>query len=192
MNVHHFDGKAEIERYIRGSGVPATFFLAGVFMTEVVDMLRRHEDKYVIALPLEDDAKVPFIDIVADTGGYKKISIQRQTLISTGLFIKGAIKNRDAVLGKRIYASAAYYTFGQIVREFTSVTGLPAAYMKISEEQFKSFLPEHKAADIYEMLMMIQEFGYYAGAELDESLGLVERKPTNWKQFVEKNRETWV
>ena len=41
------------------------------------------------------------------------------------------------------------------------------------------------------MLMMIQEFGYYGGADLTESLNLLEEKPTEWKDFVEKNREKW-
>lgn len=105
--------------------------------------------------------------------------------------MKAAIKNREKVLGKQIYASVAYYTFEQIVDEFSSVTGKPAKYMKVPGEVFKSFLPENKAEDIYEMLMLIQEFGYYGGADLAESLELLDEKPTEWKEFVEKNREKW-
>lgn len=67
-NVHHFDGKAEVERYIRESAIPATFVLPGTFMSEAVDMLRKQGDNYVIALPLEGNTKMPFIDIQADTG----------------------------------------------------------------------------------------------------------------------------
>lgn len=67
-NVAHFDGKAEVERYIRDSAIPATFVLAGTFMGEVVDMLQKHGDDYVVALPIEGNAKMPFIDVEADTG----------------------------------------------------------------------------------------------------------------------------
>jgi hypothetical protein len=63
--------------------------------------------------------------------------------------------------------------------------------MKVPGEMFKSFLPESKATEIYDMLMLIQEFGYYAGADLTESLELLDGKPTEWKEFVEKNREKW-
>jgi hypothetical protein len=105
--------------------------------------------------------------------------------------VKAIIKNREKLLGKQIYASVAYYTFDQIVNEFSSVTGKPAVYMKVPEEIFKSFLPENKAAEICEMLMLIQEFGYYAGADLAESLELLDGKPTGWKEFLKKNREKW-
>jgi hypothetical protein len=71
------------------------------------------------------------------------------------------------------------------------VTGKPASYIKVPGEAFKTFLPESKAEEIYEMLMMIQEFGYYGGADLTESLELLDEKPTEWKDFVEKNREKW-
>jgi hypothetical protein len=37
-------------------------------MSEIVDMLRKNGDNYVIASPIEGNSKVPFIDVVADTG----------------------------------------------------------------------------------------------------------------------------
>ncbi|CRG83341.1 NmrA-like family domain-containing protein 1 [Talaromyces islandicus] len=175
VNIPHFDAKAEVERYIRESAIPATFVLAGTFMTEFVNMLQKQGENYVIYSPLEGNSKIPCIDIQADMG----------------LFVKGAIKNREKVLGKQIYASVEYYNFEQLVNDFSNVTGKPAAYMKVPGEAFKTFLPENKATEVYETLMFIQDFGYYAGADLTESLDLLDEKPTEWKDFVEKNREKW-
>ncbi|KAH8690298.1 hypothetical protein BGW36DRAFT_390557 [Talaromyces proteolyticus] len=176
VNIPHFDGKAEIERYIRQSGVPASFILAGTYMTEIEGMLQRHDGNYVIALPLNSNAEIPLLDASEDTG----------------LFVKAAIKNHKSVLGQRIYASAAYYTIEQIIEDFSKVTGKAATFMKVTEEQFKSFLPPNKAVEVFETLMMTQTTGYYAGADLTDSLKLLDGKPTEWKGYVAKNREKWL
>lgn len=68
MHVHHFDGKAEIERYIRDSGVPATFVMAGTFASEMHRLINWHGDKYVLALPVDGNAEIPLIDIRRDYG----------------------------------------------------------------------------------------------------------------------------
>lgn len=67
-HVYHFDGKAEIERYIRDSGVPATFVLAGTFASEMHHLINRQGDSYVLALPVDEDAQIPLIDIRQDMG----------------------------------------------------------------------------------------------------------------------------
>lgn len=68
-NVSHFDGKAEIEQYIRASGVPATFVLAGLFMSNFFQMLNKQGDTYTLAWPVDvDKAQVPLFDVAGDTG----------------------------------------------------------------------------------------------------------------------------
>lgn len=67
-HVYHFDGKAEIERYIRDSGIPATFVLAGTFASEMHRLINWQGDKYVLALPVDEDAQIPLIDIRQDMG----------------------------------------------------------------------------------------------------------------------------
>ncbi|KAF3402777.1 NmrA-like family domain-containing protein 1 [Talaromyces pinophilus] len=178
VHVYHFDGKAEIERYIRDSGVPATFILAGVFATEMRRLINWQGDKYVLALPVDEDAQIPLIDIRQDMG----------------LFVKAAIKNRSSVLAQKIYASAAYYTPQQIVDDFSAVIEKPAVFMKISEQVFKSFIEEEKAQELYETVMLFQkDMGYYAGADLSESLKLLgDEKPTEWKDYAAKNLEQWL
>lgn len=68
-HVPHFDGKADIEQYIRDSGVPATFYLPGYFMSNMERMLNPGQDGALTwALPVGKDAKFPLIDIKNDTG----------------------------------------------------------------------------------------------------------------------------
>jgi uncharacterized protein YbjT (DUF2867 family) len=114
--------------------------------------------------------------------------------LRVGLFVKAAIKNRASVLGQRIHASVAYYTPQQIVDDFSAVIGKPTVFMKIPEEVFKSFLPEEKAQEIYETVMLFQkDVGYYAGADLVDSLKLLgDEKPTEWKDYAAKNLEQWL
>lgn len=66
--------------------------------------------------------------------------------------------------------------------------------MKIPDEVFKSFLPEQKTQEIYETVMLFQkDVGYYAGADLSESLKLLgDEKPTEWKDYAAKNLEQWL
>jgi uncharacterized protein YbjT (DUF2867 family) len=68
-HVPHFDGKADVEQYIRDSGVPATFYLPGYFMSNFDMAIRPGEDgTLTLALPISKDAKFPLIDAKADTG----------------------------------------------------------------------------------------------------------------------------
>jgi uncharacterized protein YbjT (DUF2867 family) len=70
--VPHFDGKAEIERYIRASGVPCTFVLAGYFMTNYLQMLKKGDDgTYQLFYPVDGaKARFPLFDPASDTGTF--------------------------------------------------------------------------------------------------------------------------
>jgi uncharacterized protein YbjT (DUF2867 family) len=68
-NVHHFDAKADVEKYIRSLGIPATFVLPGYFMSNYTKMLQKQEDgSYSLAYPVGSQAKFPLFDAAEDTG----------------------------------------------------------------------------------------------------------------------------
>ena len=69
-NISHFVGKAQIEQYIRDSGVPATFVLPGLFMTGFFGTIRKGEDgSFALAMPVPTDkAQIPLFDAAADMG----------------------------------------------------------------------------------------------------------------------------
>lgn len=68
-NVAYFDSKAEIENYIRESGVSATFVLAGFFMSNFLEVLKKKGDVLTLEWPVDPEkAKVPVVDVNEDTG----------------------------------------------------------------------------------------------------------------------------
>lgn len=70
-HIQHFDSKADIETYIRDSGVPGTFVLPGFFMSNFLGMIRKNEDGkgYTLAMPVDGDkGKAPAYDSSKDTG----------------------------------------------------------------------------------------------------------------------------
>lgn len=71
-NVSHFDGKAEIEAYIRASGVSSTFVLAGLFMSNFFQFFNKQDDTYMLAWPVHPEkARVPLFDAAEDTGMFR-------------------------------------------------------------------------------------------------------------------------
>lgn len=68
-NVPHFDSKANIEKYIRASGVGCSFVLPGYYMSNFTQMLVRAEDgSYQLFYPVGKQAKFPLFDAAQDTG----------------------------------------------------------------------------------------------------------------------------
>lgn len=76
--------------------------------------------------------------------------------------------------------------------EFSEVLGKPAGFVQIPAETFKSFLPQIVAQELLENFYLTEDPGYYAGADLSESLGMLDEKPISWKKFVEDNKAKWL
>ncbi|EAS30127.1 NmrA family transcriptional regulator [Coccidioides immitis RS] len=173
LHVPHFDTKANIEVYIRELQIPATFVLPGYFMSNFLSTLLKGEDgMYTLMLPITDKAQFPLFD-VADTGKY----------------VLTAIKHRDSLLGKQILEAVDYYSPDRIVEEFEQVTGHKAKFLTIDADDYMKFLPPAVAKEMLQTHQLLENPGYYAGATLEESLKLVEQKPTTWKEYVAKRSE---
>ncbi|KAL1841905.1 hypothetical protein VTJ49DRAFT_6427 [Mycothermus thermophilus] len=200
-HVPHFDAKAAVERYIRsicaassssssstdegGPGLGAcTFVLPGYFMSNLPDMLRlvrqgdesasslpADEGMFTLAYPFGPETRIPLIDPAEDTGK----------------FVKAAIKHAAELNGKRLLAAAGYYTPERILEEFEEVTGNKTAFMQVSPEQYRAYLPANVAQEMLETHLFIADPGYYAGESLEESLKLLDEKPTTWKEFVRRS-----
>lgn len=171
-HVTHFDSKADVEKYIRGTGVPCTFVMPGYFMSNFNSMFKRGEDGvYNFALPVSEGAKFPLFDVAEDTGK----------------FVNAILKNAAKLNGKQVLAATAYYTPRQIVADFEEVSGHKMRYIQISGEQFKSYLPKFMAEEMFENLVLLDTAGYYGGVGLEESLDLLDEKPVTWKQFVKRS-----
>ncbi|CAG9996933.1 unnamed protein product [Clonostachys byssicola] len=175
-HVKHFDAKATVEKYIREIGVPATFVMPGFYMSNLFEMIRKNEDgTFTWALPVDGDkAQVPVFDASGDTG----------------LFVKAALKLSEPT-GRQILAAAEYISPNQLIAEFSEVTGHKATFAQVPVDVFKSFLPPQIADEMNDNMLLLQDPGYYQGADLADSLQLLDAKPTTWKAFVEANKAKW-
>ena len=70
--------------------------------------------------------------------------------------------------------------------------GKPAAFAQIPAETFKSFLPQPVAQELLENMLLLEDPGYYGGADLSESLEMLSEHPTTWKEFVQANKAKWL
>ncbi|KAF2132455.1 NmrA-domain-containing protein [Dothidotthia symphoricarpi CBS 119687] len=180
-NVHHFDSKAEVEAYIRDIGVPATFFLAGYFMSNLPGMSIREmpDGNWGLGLPTPANAPMPLFAAELDTGK----------------FVKGIFLNKDKVLGERIYGATAYYTPTQIIEEFKESYPKVAAttsYNELPAEVYKSILgsiglPPSFQEEMSENHQLFSVAGYFGGANLDASHAIVGEPLTTWKQYIANN-----
>ncbi|PKX88347.1 NmrA/HSCARG family protein [Aspergillus novofumigatus IBT 16806] len=170
-HVPHFDSKANVEKYIRASGVGCSFVLPGYYMSNFKQMLNRAEDgSYQLFYPVGKQAKFPCL-----------------TLPRT----QAAIKHADQLKNKRILAAAKYYTPEEIVDTFSQVSGKKAVFIQVSPEQYKASLPPAVAEEYLENQLFVEEPGYYLGEPLEPSLKLLDSKPTTWAEFVQKNVSAW-
>ncbi|KAK4196428.1 NmrA-like family-domain-containing protein [Triangularia verruculosa] len=180
-NVYHFDSKALVEDYAREVALPATFFLAGCYMSNMPGGSFRRDPQadnaWTFSLPVSADAVLPVFDAAADTGK----------------FIKAAVLNRDKVLGKRLLGATAYLTNTQIVEGFKKVfpeAGKTASYKQLPDDQFLEYwtkyqgVPDYVAQEVLENMHLFENYGYYGGESLDQTHALLEDKLTTWEEHA--------
>ncbi|KAK4104398.1 NmrA-domain-containing protein [Parathielavia hyrcaniae] len=167
-HVAHFDRKAEVEKYIRSLGTPATFIQPGYYMTNFTNLqlLRKGEDgSYTLAGPTSPTkAQMPLFPD-SDTGKY---------------FVAVA-KNRSKVLGQQIRAAADYYTPTRVMQEFREVTGKEGQYVQLDQEVYKSFLPPPISQEILENELLCEEPDFFAGGSLAEGHELLAGPTSTWR-----------
>ncbi|MCJ1247374.1 hypothetical protein MMC30_004588 [Trapelia coarctata] len=175
-----FDSKAAVEEYIRELNLPASFYMSGIFMSNLKLATRKTPDGYVIAWPLMPMTRIPLIDAASDTGKW----------------VTAILSKPSEPFGKRIPAANGWITPEEIVSTISEVAGIEVTFKPISDEVFKSFFPfPPPIADMRsEALIVLREYNYFgpnAHAEIPESMKILNKKPTSFREFVEK-RLPWV
>ena len=165
-DVRHFDGKAEVEDYIRSLGIPASYFLAGFYMSNVpgINLRETRGGKWTLALPIPDNSPIPVFATENDTGK----------------FVKAIFKKKNETLGKRVYGAIAYSTPKTMLQEFKEVypgVGKDASYSELPHDVFKGILgstgaPEPIQEEMLQNFRLLPEFGYYGGESLDSSIAV--------------------
>jgi hypothetical protein len=167
-HVYHFDGKASVDEHIRSIGLPASFFLAGFYMTNLSGgMLFRRDERndngFVLALPIPESATSPYIDTRADTGK----------------FVRGIVGQGPK--GQRVLGASGYVTFIEVLATFKKLypkEGAKAIYQELPKDVYQGILethakmPSYAAEEMVENFRLIDEFGYFGGESLDESIAL--------------------
>ncbi|CAH0004298.1 unnamed protein product [Clonostachys byssicola] len=177
-HVRHFDSKAAIEQYVRQSHISATFVLAGAYMSNYFDAIRQNNDgSYAMAMPISGHkAQIPLLDALGDTGK----------------FVKAAMKNFPRYVGKHILAASEYYTPDRLMSEFSEVIGRDASFVQVSPEAAKDLFPAARAEEMVDNLLLLEDPGYFAGEPLEESLALLDERPSSWKAFAVENVDKWL
>lgn len=163
-HVSHFDSKAKVEAYVRELGIPATFFLPGFYMSNLPGNMFRQlppDNAWTLGLPIPTSSLVPLLDTADDTGK----------------FVKGILLNREKALGKRIYGATDYYSVADIVKAFQQqypAAGEGAKAVELPHEVFRGILakagtPAESAEELLQNMRLMNEYGYYGGADLKES-----------------------
>jgi hypothetical protein len=115
---------------------------------------------FTLALPVPTDKKVlPLLWAEEDTGK----------------FVKGILKNRDSLLGKRVIAADRYYSMEEMVQIFSEVkpeAGKGAKAVTITPQVFRNNLmqggmPEFFAEELSQNFEMLAHCGYYDGADVE-------------------------
>ena len=172
----HFDSKAEVEEYIRSLPIKTAFFAPGSFMQNYEASMRpQHagDGSYVFANVVAPDTKMPLIDI-RDTGKY----------------VAPLLTDPDAWQRRIMAGSSGLYTMDEVAAILTKKTGKTVTYMQIPVEQFRTYLPPQMAAPIVDMMLYIQDFGYY-GAETDQYVANARADAygelTTLEEYLDKN-----
>ncbi|KAI0434994.1 hypothetical protein F5Y09DRAFT_294459 [Xylaria sp. FL1042] len=152
--------------------------MPGFYMPNVAGgMLSKRGENWVFSLPIAPSSPIPLYN-PADTGKY----------------VKAIVDNKNALLGKRFLGATEYLTAQGVVDTFKSVfpeDGRTAVYFETPKDGFYAFmkstgLPDFAVDELYENMVLMQDFGYYGGASLDESHRFVEDTLTTWAEFVER------
>jgi len=147
-NMGHFDGKEEVEQYIRTLPIKSAFFAPGTFMSNFTQTMAPHpagDGTYAIFNFVSPETKFPLIATANDTGKW----------------VAAILADFPKYEGKVLTAATALYTFNDIVEAISKASGKSVAYRQIPEENWRGFLPPTMKDHIAEMLLYIQDYGYF-------------------------------
>ncbi|KAF9343143.1 hypothetical protein BGX26_006201 [Mortierella sp. AD094] len=145
--VDHFDGKAEVEEYIRTLPIKSAFFLPGFFMQNFKFIMAPQpngDGTYTLSNIVAPETELPLIDVVHDAGK----------------FVGAILAEPEKYEGKVLTAATKIYTFEEVVKVISDGTGKTVKYKQIPESVYRGFLPPAAADELVEMFWLYQDFGF--------------------------------
>jgi len=174
--VAHFDNKARIAEYIKSLNLPHTCVYAGWFAQNFTDaswniVVVNDRDEVEFRLPIKKETQLPILNPRRDMGPV----------------VAYLMKHRQQYLKKRINVAAEFISMERIVQEFTKVTGRPAKFVQIPDNEFMKNKDEEIRQEMLQMFKFIEEFGYY-GQDTDlNEVRKIHPSIQTWKAFLEKS-----
>ncbi|KAH8599082.1 hypothetical protein B0O99DRAFT_659493 [Bisporella sp. PMI_857] len=182
--VHHFDAKARVDEYIKKLGIPTTFYLPGLYMSNFPGQeIRKNPETgiYELGLPIATETKLAVL----------------ATEYDTGKFIKSILLNREKTLGKRIFGAQKYYSVSELMEIFAEVKpidGKGARAFVAADETYKTGLaaigmPPFIQEELVQNWRLNDTTaggpGYYGGLELTESQRILDEELMGWREYLQ-------
>ncbi|BEI83710.1 hypothetical protein CcaverHIS002_0403140 [Cutaneotrichosporon cavernicola] len=162
--IPHFDAKAEVVKYIKAQGVPATILYSSYYFTNLLSAkLEERGDEIVLKLPLPDDTVIP---------AFNPNQI--------GLFARLAFENPQEWTGKDMFACGENVRVDKIASVLSDLSSRKYVTMGVSRDDFLALPGE-----------MDQELWLNYRAFVD---GLMSRNPEESRKLVPEVQDftTWV
>ncbi|KAK3708291.1 hypothetical protein LTR37_011556 [Vermiconidia calcicola] len=153
----HFEGKAKVEKYIRGLSIKSAFFAPGFFMENFQGTIpflapqKAPDGTWFLSRPTPPDAKWPMIHTSGDAGK----------------FVGAILAEPEKYEGKTFHAATALYSNEEAAAIISKATGKTVVYKQISPDEWKDSLPSFAKDAFTESFMYPAEFGFY-GPDTEE------------------------
>ncbi|KAH6856172.1 hypothetical protein B0I37DRAFT_70059 [Chaetomium sp. MPI-CAGE-AT-0009] len=147
--VPAFDSRGEVEAYIRSLPVRSAFYAPGSFMQNLGGMMAPRPvpggGGYAIVNMMPGNRVVPWVDVVKDTGRV----------------VGAVLAEPERFEGMQLRVAGGLYSFDEVVEKISRATGKVVKYVRVSEEEFGTYLPEGAREATVNMFRFIAESGYY-------------------------------
>jgi len=173
LHADHFEAKAIATEYMKGLGLPLTTFVAGFYMSNFKNMIKKGPDgTYAFSLPIPSTVKLPLFEANQDTGK----------------FIVPMLENPNQWIGESMAGASGWWNGEEIVKLFKEVYGVNVIFREISDQEWRNYHPPPVQDDMSDMMLWIKDYAYFGeGAKefLAKSLEQVEQAPTSLRQYFE-------
>lgn len=178
--IQGFDAKADVETYVRGLPIKSAFFQPGSFMqnfhTHAMPPAPVGDGTYAIYNVVTPNTELPLIDTVDDTGKY----------------VGAILAEPEKFEGKVLCASTFVLSMEEICQVMSEVSGKTVVYKPLPEEVFRGFMKHNpiQAENITQMMLYIQDFGYYgedSAGKVAKTVEDVGGNLTTLKEYLRKN-----
>lgn len=161
-----------MEQYIRSLGIPATFYMSGIYMSNLKAFTRKvsllyplfftpshhasqTEDGYIIAMPIPPTTKMPLIDTASDAGK----------------FVAGILSSPSTFLNKNITGTSGWVTPTEFAAIISEVAGIKLTFKQLPDAVFRTLPPGQ--GDLGDMrlqaFMCLRDWGFY-GADAEKQV----------------------